>query len=1439
MEKKKISSRIVVLLLVFMMLFTMMPTMAWADESEGVDQVEKVNVYLTSQADGGFLHAPKSVEVRADLAESYGFTGDLENGVSALDVLIKAHQEVFDEEFTPDNKDNYINGSASWISSAFGGIENLSFAVNGGCPNDGVWNDTYNAYTGYAINQTKVNEGDEVEFFTYQDEYWSDNYGLLSLSSAGNIYPNQSIVLNVKGYSYMYFGCSKKEDIENATKPVEKAQIAIVNAETGEVTNIEGAITDEDGNVNLSFPSEGEYLLTAYMPKEDIADGKTPLIMRLIKVTVKPLPDASITVPQDAEVTLSRKGKDQVNNYLSYDYIDNSDPIYNDDGTKTYYFDGLEKNKKYYYRVSGEEYVTYANFFEYKGEETKLKITVDMLNLAGKSKKDIDHDTTSNERHNVADVYLNINEKGYLNLNQGEQYQIINIRNWQIIDGFMNNNFVEPDYNYTILNLDGSIDSSDSILSIDKQGLLSAKEKGTRIVLVTYDAITVPFASGGPFFGAIWPENTGVFVVSIGEGDCNIDTNMIINPGENEESSKLAGNNIDSEMDVIYFFGDRGEYTFKPLTEGCKVSVANPTVTDILSFNGFTNVAQNDDLSFTVPLTNGRNIVKVEKDGHSTYQVITAKNLSYTINGGEDVQPGDKIEIVFNTVYNPGNKLAKIYNGTSGITYRAPSGELVGNIVGGTNGIYTIAADYQTVTNYIVKVKGSNKWGPTLTFQKGDELKIPEDYNSDTYVLSSGRVAAVQNQYCCEFGKHREIRRDTGAPTANTSSIRDAVFGQLPDIEIPVVIKDANLTSIATSGANVKKEYYEGDSFDATGLIVTASYDNGKSQIATNYKITPETLSTDTTEVTIEYRGKTATIPVTVNERKVEGLEVSKAPTKTVYTVGEVFNPTGIEITATYEGGVTKDVTENVTYSDTVFNVAGDDVKVTVSYTEKGITKTTTQSVKVNGASSIVPEDNITVSFTLLGDDEHGEPTEATGTHTLKNHNLKTWIPKTNVSVPKGSKVIDVIEKALGTAGIPFTNPGGNYIDTIRGLGEFSNGNLSGWMYTLNGVHPNLGVAEQTVKNGDVIVLHYTDDYTAEQGSESWGTPAVTESQVTTTGTSGSATTTTPTEVTVSGTTATATVKSENAAEAIKQAKENKSAEIVLNVTASDTKGAETVKIQLDTATVKSVVSDTYAVLTVKTENGRVSLDREALTTVVSEAKETTITLEVIKVINPTEVQKKAAGTNGQVLQLVVKSGDKIISDFNKGKATVTVEIPTKLQDKKVAVIHIADDGKIEQLSGKTVKIGGKDYYTFETPHFSTFALVDAEELGLEVNDEEANIVKIKELISDMSLKARSSKTSKKNIKVTLTVDKSTAAAIKEIKNMGYTVEYKYYRSTKKASKYQAKITKTTKTFTNTAGKKGTRYYYKARIQVCDKDGKLVAQTALKQCKYAVRTWTK
>lgn len=125
-------------------------------------------------------------------------------------------------------------------------------------------------------------------------------------------------------------------------------------------------------------------------------------------------------------------------------------------------------------------------------------------------------------------------------------------------------------------------------------------------------------------------------------------------------------------------------------------------------------------------------------------------------------------------------------------------------------------------------------------------------------------------------------------------------------------------------------------------------------------------------------------------------------------------------------------------------------------------------------------------------------------------------------------------------------------------------------------------------------------------------------------------------------------------------------------------------------------------------------------------------------------------------------------------------------------------------------------------------------------DDGNAAILKqIESKVSQIQFAARSTKTSKKNIKVTLKLDEDTDAAIKEIQNLGYTVKFKFYRSTKKSSGYKVAMTKTSKTYTNSKGVKGNMYYYKARVQVFDKDGNLVAQTALKQCKYAKRLWTK
>ncbi|MGN1009051.1 MAG: S-layer homology domain-containing protein, partial [Butyricicoccus sp.] len=208
---------------------------------------------------------------------------------------------------------------------------------------------------------------------------------------------------------------------------------------------------------------------------------------------------------------------------------------------------------------------------------------------------------------------------------------------------------------------------------------------------------------------------------------------------------------------------------------------------------------------------------------------------------------------------------------------------------------------------------------------------------------------------------------------------------------------------------------------------------------------------------------------------------------KTEYYIGESLDMTGAVFTAYWSDGSTT-------------NPGIDDVKIEGFDSSKRAVLTLKASydsvstefeVKVlkkpaSGGSS----DTIKVYFTLLGDEKHGDVTDETGTHTLKDKNLQTWIAKTSYELDDNSTVWDLLKAVEGDHDVTFSNPSGNYVDyvTFNGntLGEFDNGNLSGWMYTRNNKHPLLGVAEQFLENGDNIVWHYTDDYTVEEGSEPW-----------------------------------------------------------------------------------------------------------------------------------------------------------------------------------------------------------------------------------------------------------------------------------------------------------------------------------------------------------------
>lgn len=125
---------------------------------------------------------------------------------------------------------------------------------------------------------------------------------------------------------------------------------------------------------------------------------------------------------------------------------------------------------------------------------------------------------------------------------------------------------------------------------------------------------------------------------------------------------------------------------------------------------------------------------------------------------------------------------------------------------------------------------------------------------------------------------------------------------------------------------------------------------------------------------------------------------------------------------------------------------------------------------------------SISVSFALYGDKRHGENEK----HIFKNDRsrMPAWIPARTYTVPADSTVLYLFERALTEAGLDWTASGKNYISTINGLSEFDNGETSGWMYLINGDHAEVGIADRKLRNGDRIVFHYTDDYTAEQGSE-------------------------------------------------------------------------------------------------------------------------------------------------------------------------------------------------------------------------------------------------------------------------------------------------------------------------------------------------------------------
>ena len=92
------------------------------------------------------------------------------------------------------------------------------------------------------------------------------------------------------------------------------------------------------------------------------------------------------------------------------------------------------------------------------------------------------------------------------------------------------------------------------------------------------------------------------------------------------------------------------------------------------------------------------------------------------------------------------------------------------------------------------------------------------------------------------------------------------------------------------------------------------------------------------------------------------------------------------------------------------------------------------------------------------------------------------WILEpTEVTFFAGESVFQVLKRTCKQKGIhmefentPIYNSA--YIEGINNLYEFDVGELSGWMYSVNGWYPNYGCSRYALKDGDIVEWRYTCD---------------------------------------------------------------------------------------------------------------------------------------------------------------------------------------------------------------------------------------------------------------------------------------------------------------------------------------------------------------------------
>ena len=595
----------------------------------------------------------------------------------------------------------------------------------------------------------------------------------------------------------------------------------------------------------------------------------------------------------------------------------------------------LVAGSSYIYRATGDGLVTNASMFKFDGSTSRYDLTKTMTGDPKAILRD--------EKSDAADIRLNgVDYTGSVALTVSGMKQLRPLRMFQIANNSstgMRGSTLEPVFHYTALDVDGT-----NVVSVDDSGRITANSAGTAIVLVTYDAMYVADSgwsiNKNKTFGAIWPENTGVVVVEVGKNAAaGPDANMTINNGDR----KVAGNKLDAEADVLYYTGDDGcQYTFRPAA-GSTVTLLRPTLTEtaMTYTGGFgTDGVTTKGGDVTLTLTEGKNIVKISKDGADTYQVITVKKAGVVITNKtdptRDIQPGDTVTVQLTGVYHPANTMANLYNLYAYVSYTDPGSD-------------------DTVTGY-------KNFSQRHLFDQADgndcrtvEVKIPADWDADKpYVLTDGVLSFHGNGK--DIGSHRNSLPDLSTNVPYIGSYSSFALGALPDITIPVVkpntadvtfsVKDDSGNAIDSCTIQLTNSSNDTVTIHATAASATRTLASGK----WSYVVTKEGYLPAKGTLTVVGGEDQA---VNVELPLVTAIQVKTLPKKTVYTEGDTLNTAGLVVQAVTRNGASTLSADQYTLSPTLLKTVGQQT-ITVTFGQL----TTTFEVTVR-------EDIVTLETTL------------------------------------------------------------------------------------------------------------------------------------------------------------------------------------------------------------------------------------------------------------------------------------------------------------------------------------------------------------------------------------------------------------------------------------------------------------------------------------------